>query len=309
MANVPISPETREAFLQPSPPSVGHRRFRMVDRDFELRTSVAAFHEVLDALIAPFESAELDAPSVIYDAREIERPTDRRRYELLRDHETVGRVSSIGLLVDLLFRDATNGAVSTIRYIAIHAAAAVLQGSAVIMPAPSGCGKTTTVAGLVQRGWDFLTDEAVLISMADGLVYPFPRPLSISPGSMRVLPGLQERITGPKAAYRHYDLHVTPDELRPGCLSGPVPIAGIVFPAYARGAATSIALMPRAEALIDLLKGTFNLDILGRKGVETLAPIVERVPCFRLAIGGLAPALDEIERSFVRSDGSPMTFG
>jgi hypothetical protein len=102
---------------------------------------------------------------------------------------------------------------------------------------------------------------------------------------------------------------VAPDDLRPGCVSGPVPIGGVVFPGYAPGAATTLAPISRAEALLDLLKGTFNLDFLGGKGVETLAPIVERVPCYRLRFGEPASAVDEIERSLGRSDRSPMKLG
>jgi len=288
--------------LQPSSTTVGRRRFRMVDRVFELRTSVMAFLPVMDHLFAPFACAGSDPPSAVYEVREFERPADRRRYEARKDGETVGRVSSIGLLVDLLVRETTNEVVSeATRYIAIHAAAAARDGRAVVMPAPPGQGKTTMVAALVHHGWDFLTDEAVLISTADGLVHPFPRPLSISPGSMRLLPGLRERIPAPTTSYRHYDHHVAPDDLRPGCVSGPVPIGGVVFPRYAPGAATALEPIPRAGALLDLLKGTFNLDALGGKGVETLARIVGGVPCYRLRIGGLASAVDEIQRSHVRT--------
>lgn len=294
----------RSTSLQPSSTTVGRRRFRMVDRVFELRTSVMAFLRVMDHLFAPFAYAGSEPPSAVYEVREAEeRPADRRRYETRKDGETVGRVSSIGLLVDLLVRDTTNEVVSeATSFIAIHAAAAARDGRAVVMPAPPGQGKTTMVAALVHHGWDFLTDEAVLISMTDGLVHPFPRPLSISPGSIRLLPGLRERIIpAPTTSYRHYDHHVAPDDLRPGCVSGPIAIGGVVFPGYAPGEATALAPIPRAGALLDLLKGTFNLDVLGGKGVETLARIVGGVPCYRLRIGGLASAVDEIQRSHVRT--------
>ncbi|HEX5938365.1 MAG TPA: hypothetical protein VFZ75_11870 [Actinomycetota bacterium] len=284
---------------------VSPRRFRMVDRVVEVRTNVTTFRDVMDRLLAPFASAGSDVPSLVYEVRTIDDPTDRRRYELLRDGETVGRVSSIGLLMDLLVRGTTNEVVSTTRrYVAIHAAAAAYEGRAVIMPGPAGHGKTTTVAGLVRRGWDFLTDEAVLISLEDGLVHAFPRPLSISPGSIELLPGLKERIPAMRASYRHYDHHVAPEDLRPGCLSGPVPAAFIVFPAYARGAATALAPISRAEALLELLKGTFNLDLLGQKGVAMLAGVVERAPCYRLSIGAIEPAVRAID-GLLRAAGTP----
>lgn len=288
----------RGARARPESPksNVDPRRFRMVDRVFEVRTSVTAFRDVMDRLLAPFASTGSDAPCLVYEVRTIDHPVDPRRYELLRDDEIVGRVSSIGLLVDLLVRDTTNEVVSTTRkYVAIHAAAAAFEGRAVIMPGPGGRGKTTTVAGLVRGGWDFLTDEAALISLEDNLVHAFPRPLSVSPGSLELLPGLKERIPTMRASYRHYDHHVAPEDLRPGCLSGPVPVAFIVFPAYARGAATALAPISRAEALLELLKGTFNLDLLGGTGVAMLAGVVERAPCHRLSIGAIEPAVRAID--------------
>jgi hypothetical protein len=303
MAQVRTAREAR-ARPEPSKSNVDPRRFRMVDRVFEVRTSVTAFRDVMDRLFAPFASTGSDAPSLVYEVRTIDHPVDRRRYELLRDDETVGRVSSIGLLMDLLLRETTNEVVSTTRYVAIHAAAAAYEGRAVIMPGPPGHGKTTTVASLVRGGWDFLTDEVTLISKEDGLVHPFPRPLSISPGSIRLLQGLKGQIPPVPASYRHYDHHVAPEDLRPGCLSGPVPTAFIVFPAYERGAATTLAPISRAEALLELLKGTFNLDLLGRKGVGMLAGVVERAPCYRLSIGAIEPAVRAID-GLLRGAGAP----
>ena len=238
MAHVRTPPKGR-AVPRPSSTANAHR-FRMVDHVFEVRTTISALGDVMDHLLAPFACTERLDVRTIYEVRSVDRASDRRRYELLRNGRPVGRVSSIGLLVDLLVRETTNEVVSTTAYTAVHAAAAAREGRAVILPAPGGHGKTTTVAALVRGGWDFLTDEVTLISREDGLVHPFPRPLSISPGSLRLLPGLRDQIPPEPASYRHYDHHVSPDDLRPGCLSGPVPVALTVFPSYTRGAATTL---------------------------------------------------------------------
>jgi hypothetical protein len=287
--------------LQRSLANVGSLRFRVVDLILELRTNLQAVHDVMDHLLAPFTYSGSNTPDVVYSVRESERPADRRRYELLKDGDRVGRVSSIGLLVDLFVRTTTSEVVSTTRFVAIHAAAAARDGRAVLMPASPGSGKSTTVAALVGRGWDLLTDEAALISVTDGSVHPFPRPLSISRSSMELLPDLRERMPAMTASYGHYDHHVAPDDLRPGCVSGPVPIGGIIFPAYAPGAVTELTPIPRAEALVDVLKRAFNLDIIERDGVETLGTIIEGVPCSRLRFGSLGSAVDAIERSLAKS--------
>ena len=292
MAHVRTAPKGR---VVPSMSTDNAHRFRMVDHIFEVRTTISVLGDVMDHLLAPFACTEGVGVRAIYDVRNVDRPGDRRRYELLRNGRPVGRVSSIGLLVDLLVRDTTDEVVSTTAYTAVHAAAAAREGRAVILPAPGGHGKTTTVAALVRGGWEFLTDEVTLISRENGLVHPFPRPLSISPGSISLLPGLKDQIPPEPASYRHYDHHVSPDDLRPGCVSGPVPVALVVFPSYSRGAVTTLTRISRAEALIELLRGTFNRDLLGRDAVGSLAGVVDRSPCYRLSIGAIDAAVRTID--------------
>jgi hypothetical protein len=64
----------------------------------------------------------------------------------------------------------------------LHAAAAVRDGRSVIIAADRQTGKTTTVAHLVKRGWQFVTDETVRLRRDDDVVSGFRKPLSIKPG-------------------------------------------------------------------------------------------------------------------------------
>lgn len=69
----------------------------------------------------------------------------------------------------------------------LHAAAAVRSGEAVVIAAKRNTGKTTTVATLLERGWDFLTDEMVALGSDTAEIRGFPKPLSIKPhGSAHV---------------------------------------------------------------------------------------------------------------------------
>ena len=267
----------------------------MVDHVFEVRTNESALLGVMDRLLAPFACPEPGGASATYELRKVDAGADGRPYEILRNGGSAGRASSLALLLDRLVRETTEAAVSSsTTYAAIHAAAASCRGRAVVMPAPGGHGKTTTVAALVRGGWDFLTDEAALISMDDGLVHPFPRPLSISPSSIELLPGLKERLPATYEVFRQFDHRLAPVDLRPGCITGPVPLALVVFPSYSHKSTTTLVPMSRAEALVELLKGTFNLDVLGREAVHALATVVARVPCHRLSIGDLATAVQAI---------------
>ena len=68
---------------------------------------------------------------------------------------------------------------STARYLLVHAAVLERQGQALVLPGPSGVGKSTLCAALVARGWRLLSDEVAMIRPRDGLLQPYPRPISL----------------------------------------------------------------------------------------------------------------------------------
>jgi hypothetical protein len=84
-----------------------------------------------------------------------------------------------------------NSILSSVRsHLLIHAGVVARQGKATIISADSGGGKTTIVLGLVQRGYDFLSDELA------------PRPPGRSGGSflrcLRLRPGFHNLLSLPE---------------------------------------------------------------------------------------------------------------
>jgi hypothetical protein len=68
-------------------------------------------------------------------------------------------------------------------FLFVHAGAVALDGRAIVIPGASFSGKTTLVAELVRAGAQYLSDEFTLID-DDGLVHPYPKPLSIRSGGI-----------------------------------------------------------------------------------------------------------------------------
>lgn len=60
----------------------------------------------------------------------------------------------------------------------IHAGVAVHRGRAIVIPGPPLSGETTLIAALVRASALYFSDEYAFLDEY-GLVYPFPRPLSI----------------------------------------------------------------------------------------------------------------------------------
>ncbi len=61
---------------------------------------------------------------------------------------------------------------------AVHAGVVAWGERAVMLPAPSGAGKTTLVAALLERGARYYSDELALLD-PDGWVHPYPRRLMV----------------------------------------------------------------------------------------------------------------------------------
>jgi hypothetical protein len=60
----------------------------------------------------------------------------------------------------------------------VHAGVVAHRGKALVLPSPSFAGKTTLVAALVREGAVYYSDEFAVIDR-DGLVHPYPKPLSV----------------------------------------------------------------------------------------------------------------------------------
>jgi hypothetical protein len=67
----------------------------------------------------------------------------------------------------------------------IHAGAVEHQGRAIIFPGYSFAGKTTLTEAFVRAGATYYSDEFAVLD-PDGLVHPYPKPLSIRAGDERV---------------------------------------------------------------------------------------------------------------------------
>ena len=173
----------------------------------------------------------------------------------------------------------------------LHAGAVSRDGAALLLPADQEHGKSTLVGGLLDRGWAYLSDEAP--GLDDHLhVVPYPKPLSIDPGSWEVLPHL--RPVGPLAEDGWFDRQwqVLPDVVE----AAPVPLGMVVFPRYEAGAATTLTRLTPTQAIHHAVACTFVVDDdhISAEALQLLIRAVETVPCHELVSGDLAAACDAV---------------
>ena len=156
------------------------------------------------------------------------------RYVLGLNGYCVARSGWLARILDLLLWHVNTEAAarSAGAFVLVHAAAAAKGGRAVLLPAPMESGKTTTVAGLVRSGWQYLTDEMVALDPVSLRVLPYPRPMCIDRGSWDVLADLRprhaERVTG--------QWQVPASAVRSGAVAPGARPAAVVTPRYRAGA-------------------------------------------------------------------------
>jgi hypothetical protein len=92
--------------------------------------------------------------------------------------------SDSGRAADYLQLRASHAALSTVdQAVAVHAAGVSWDGRALLIAGPSGAGKSTLTAALLRRGCRYMSDEAVFLSLKDGLATGFPRAVGLAGGT------------------------------------------------------------------------------------------------------------------------------
>lgn len=265
------------------------RSYRALSYAFRVRTDLPDIAHQLDRSLSRFGAVDANGGPV-YEARR--RLRADRHFVLYRNGRSVRRSDSYEEIVDWVLWEVSARAISRAREcLAIHAGAVSWNGAGIILPAPQDSGKTTLSAGLIGAGFSYLCDEAALIDVKTGELSPFPRPLSMEPSSVRLIPGLANKVESSFGGPTRRQFHVLPEDLGPGPVGESCPVRYVVAPTYAKGADTDLEPMSRADAVVTMARNSFNLKRFGRRGVRILAGLVGQAACYRLRTGDLSSAV------------------
>jgi HprK-related kinase A len=182
----------------------------------------------------------------------------------------------------------------------LHSAVVEKNGDAVILPGQSGSGKSTLAAAMVAQGWRLLSDEFALISIPDGQVLPYPRPISLKnesiprmkalfPDGVFVGPfegtpkGTIAYLAPPKSAIENDQVAATP--------------RAVIFPTYAKDSALEADEWPKAAGLGRIGMFSVNYALLGQAGFETLADLVDRCVIQTVRYSSLDDAIAFVEET------------
>ncbi len=183
-------------------------------------------------------------------------------------------------------------------YLQLHAATMARSGCGVILAAKSGCGKSTLAAGLLSRGWGYLSDEIALIHPETLHIHGFPKAVCIKYGAFDLI----ERLNLPLWRRRHYVKalkgrvgYVSPHELGPQAVGQPCPVRYVIFPKYTEGSTPRLYEISRAEAVYALAEIALNRQAFGHRAVPILGEVVRGAACFGLDAGPIDETCDLLE--------------
>jgi hypothetical protein len=176
-------------------------------------------------------------------------------------------------------------------HLLLHAAAAVRGGRAIVLPAPMESGKTTTVSGLVQAGFGYLTDEAAAIHIGDLHIEPFPKSLAVDNGSWQVLEALAPYDVGGMPQQWQIPVSTVPT----GVLASRTPVAFVVLPQFVSGSDTRLESVSRATAVMQMSASTFQFLDAPVRNLDVLARVAAVSQCYQLTIGSLPRAVELLD--------------
>jgi hypothetical protein len=229
-----------------------------------------------------------------YTIRTVGRLAGNPRCELTLDGHLLFEQPVPERLVPSLVQHVNRRAVEDCDLLTLHAGGVESGGMGLVFPGIMEAGKTTLVAGLVRSGFGYLTDEAVAIDRESLLIQPYPKPLSLDPGSWPLFPELEPQADLATDEYKASEWQVPIGAIRPGALGRSCPVGVVVFPRYEPGADAALEPLGRAEALVELAQNTFKFPDRSRDTLDLLAEVVRPAACYRLTTGELDRAVEAV---------------
>jgi hypothetical protein len=226
----------------------------------------------------------------------IELVSSGRGYEVLAEGRVLDRCDDRDAIAPLIKAWVTQMAASRSPHIlGLHCAALATNGAAVLLPAPSGTGKTTLALAGLQAGMPYLSDDLVLLSRDKPSIRPAVNALCLKETGLafirRFVPDIDRLPTHrrPDGVVARYLCPRPPDEP----LADEWPVQAIFFPS--RSDVSSATLMPRIDALARLLGNCCSVPRhLSRNDVGVLMSLIDRVPAYDLRVCDPAVAIEMI---------------
>jgi hypothetical protein len=182
-------------------------------------------------------------------------------------------------------------------HLLFHAGGLEADGTGILVPAASGSGKSTLTAGLARAGLGYLSDELVALELdgaMPGRLLPYPKPITVKPGSFAVL---AEMGPGPLGEGWFGETGGGDDEWQVPVGEGtgrrigdPCAPGFVIAPRYDPAAETALTRLNETEAFFTLALHALNLLPHGASGTGALGRLAADCECYTLTLSDLDEA-------------------
>lgn len=282
-----------ETVVRQVPPTVLERDYRLLDSVFRLAYGDHNLHDWVHPVVGHLAEAIGErTPDQTY--RLMERDG---AFYLLEGDAALYRIDRIDAVAPTLKAYLVVRALQACTGLcAVHAGALVRSGRCLLMPGPSGHGKSTLTAALAANGFDLLGDDTIVLVKGDLSARAVPIGICVKNGSWDLLRPFYPKLDALPVHHRadgKIIRYLRPDAEGLSRTQGRSwPVRWMVFPKYADGAETRLTPISQAEALRRMMDGFCPIyDRLERKEIAELVTWIEDVDCYELSLSKLDRAI------------------
>jgi len=182
------------------------------------------------------------------------------------------------------------------RHVLLHASCVERDGRAIVITGESGSGKSTLASLLGERGWRLMGDEFALLDPVSGMIFAFPRLISIKNEAIEIATsGIASERLGPRLSgtAKGTIRHLVPNAEAIARMREPAIPALLLFPRF--GFASAQRPVDQGEAFVRLTQASTNYVSLGEAGFTALTRFVQDVPALAIDYPDSASALGAVE--------------
>lgn len=191
-----------------------------------------------------------------------------------------------------------SAALQCFRFTMFHAGVVAKDDKAIMIAANSGGGKSTLTAAMMEQGFRLLSDEFAVLRR-DGLgLMPYPRPVSLKKASVDIVrafagddavsPALEGTPKGTVAYRRARASDIA-------AMAQPAEPKLIIFPKFEVEAEASIEPVEPADALMRLIAGSPNYQVIGEDAFRSTLQMMQGVKSFEIAYGNTEDSIRLVE--------------
>jgi len=239
----------------------------------------------------------LETPGVAPDVKFEIRSALEGYIALVEDGVERLRTRNQAQLAGALFQAVLEKLHSGVHWLAlIHGGAVARGGNAIGLCGPSGSGKSTLIAALIGNGFDYLADDMIALSAPSGAIIPLPVPLSVKPGSVKVLSDLHPALSD-AVRYRTKGLEARLLVPPIGAWDQePLPLQKLIFPSFKKGAKAEALRVSAFDAVERLLSERIWLgDPITEERAIAFLNWLHETQCYAISYGSISEGIRLIE--------------